>query len=76
MSEAMGDHEHYCASYAAKDQPHIDELLMTLTDSLRSKERDIAAAQEAGENINDPGIFFIVSCPAPTGECSRVSRIC
>eukprot|EP00974_Lingulodinium_polyedra_P074533 7223252-Lingulodinium_polyedra.AAC.1 len=27
MVDTMGDHEFYCASYAAKDQPHIEGLL-------------------------------------------------
>ena len=52
MLEAMGDHELYCAAYAGKDQPHVDGLLMTLADGLRSKEHDIAAATEARENID------------------------
>ena len=52
MLEAMGDHEFYCASYSSKDQPQITGLLMTLADGLRSKEQDIAAAKEAGENAD------------------------
>ena len=34
MLEAIGDHEHYCASYSSKDQPHIDGLMATLSDGL------------------------------------------
>ena len=52
MLEGMGDHEYYCASYSSKDQPHIDGLLMTLAEGKLAKERDIAQAKEAGENIS------------------------
>ena len=48
---AMGAHAYYCANYASKDQPHIDGLLVTLADGLQSKELDIVAAREAGEDI-------------------------
>ena len=53
MLDAMGDHEYYCATYSSKDQPHVEGLLTTLADGVRAKERDIAAAKEAGEDIND-----------------------
>ena len=53
MLEAMGDHEFYCASYSSKDEPHVNGLLMTLAIGQRYKEQDIAAAREAGENIDD-----------------------
>ncbi len=52
MLAAMGDHEFYCASYSSKDQPHIDGLLQTLADGMRSKERDIAEARAAGETLD------------------------
>eukprot|EP00973_Karenia_brevis_P080895 11222408-Karenia_brevis.AAC.1 len=52
MLEAMGDNEYYCASYSSKDQPHIDGLLMTLADGKLAKERDIAEAKVAGENVD------------------------
>ena len=51
MLEAMGDHEHYCACYSSKDQPHIDGLLTTLADGLRWKEEELAKAKAAGEVI-------------------------
>ena len=54
MLEAMGDHEFYCATYSTKDAPHIEGLLMTLSDGLKSKERDIAVAKENGEDISAP----------------------
>ena len=53
MLEDIGDHEHYCASYSSKEQPHVEGLLLTLADALRSKEADIAAAKAAGEEIDD-----------------------
>ena len=52
MLDAMGDHEYYCASYSSKDQPHVEGLLMTLADGVRAKERDIAVAKEAGEEVS------------------------
>ena len=52
MLEAMGAHEYYCASYAGKEQPHVEGLLATLTDALRSKERDLASARAAGEDCD------------------------
>ena len=52
MLEAMGAHEYYCASYAGKEQPHIEGLLVTLADALRAKEKDLALAKEAGENVD------------------------
>lgn len=51
MLEAMGDHEHYCASYSSKDQPHIDGLLHTLSDGVRFKELDLAIAREEGTDV-------------------------
>ena len=53
MLEALGDYEYYCASYAGKEQPHIDGLLHTLADGIRSKQRDIAEAKERNELIED-----------------------
>ena len=41
MLDAMGDHEHYCASYSTKDQPHVEGLLMTLSNSLVAKLKDM-----------------------------------
>ena len=52
MLEAIGDHEYYCASYSGKEQPHVEGLLATLSDALRSKERDLAVAKQAGENVD------------------------
>ena len=51
MLDAMGDHEYYSASYASKEEPHIEGLLHTLMDGVRRKEKDIAALREAGEDI-------------------------
>ena len=45
MLDAMGDHEHYCASYSAKDQPHVEGLLLTLAESLRVKEQGNCGGQ-------------------------------
>ena len=56
MLEAMGDHEYYCASYSGKEQPHVEGLLVTLTDSLRAKEQDLARARHAGENLDGHAI--------------------
>jgi len=52
MLDAMGDHEFYCASYSSKDQPHVEGLLMSLSDALRAKEKDIVVAKAAGEDIS------------------------
>ena len=52
MLDAMGDKEFYCASYSSKEQPHIDGLLETLADGVRSKERDIAEARATGEELS------------------------
>ena len=38
LFEAIGDHEHYCAAYSSKEQPHVEGLLVTLADALKSKE--------------------------------------
>ena len=35
MIDTMGDHEFYCSNYAVKEQPHIEGLLQTLSDSVR-----------------------------------------
>ena len=51
MLDAMGDHEHYCASYSSKDQPHVEGLLLTLAESLRYKEHDIAVARSEGQTF-------------------------
>ena len=51
MLESMGDHEFYCASYSSKDQPHIEGLLLTLSDGLQCKLRDIMVAKEKGEDF-------------------------
>ena len=40
MLDVMGDNEFYCAAYSTKDQPHVEGLLMTLSDALRMKEKD------------------------------------
>ena len=47
----MGDHEHYCAAYSSKDQPHVEGLLKTLADGVAAKEREILEAKEVGEDI-------------------------
>ena len=51
MLDAMGDHEYYSASYASKEEPHIDGLLHTLIDGVRRKEQDMAALRESGQDI-------------------------
>ena len=51
MLDAMGDHEYYSASYASKEEPHIDGLLHALIDGVRRKEQDIAALRESGTDI-------------------------
>ena len=52
MLEAMGNYEFYAASYAGKEQPHIQGLLDTLRDGVRAKQRDIIEAREAGEDVD------------------------
>ena len=44
LLEAIGDHEYYCSAYSSKEQPHVDGLLLTLAQSVRRKEEDIAEA--------------------------------
>ena len=51
MLEAMGQHDFYCAAYSAKESPHMNDLLHTLADGLRSKLNDIAKAKDAGEAV-------------------------
>ena len=51
LLEAIGDHEYYCSSYSSKEQPHIDGLLITLADSVRHKEQDMAQAAAEGQII-------------------------
>ena len=53
MLDNMGNSEHYIASYASKDQPHVEGLWKTLSDGMRAKERDIVTAQEAGTDVSD-----------------------
>ena len=38
LLDAIGDHEFYCASYSSKEQPHMEGLLTTLIDGMKSKE--------------------------------------
>ena len=52
MLDAMGDHEHYCAAYSSKDQPHVEGLLATLADGVLAKQKDILAAKEAGTEFS------------------------
>ena len=52
LSDRMGYHEFYCATYSSKDQPHIEGLLVTLTDNLRCKEMDMMVAKEKGEDFS------------------------
>ena len=50
--EAVGDHEFYCASYSSKEQPHIEGLLVTFADAIKSKDEEIAGLKAEGK---DPG---------------------
>jgi len=52
MQESMGDHEFYCARYSSKEKPHIEGLLVALSDGLRCKARDIMVAKEKGEDFS------------------------
>ncbi|MDA8582584.1 hypothetical protein N9L68_00095 [bacterium] len=78
MLETMGDHEYYCASYCSKDQPQITGLLMYISDGLRAKEADIAAAHSAGgecwmrNNYRDE--CCIVWFQIPIDACTIVRR--
>lgn len=51
MLDAMGDNEFYCASYASKEEPHLEGLLQTLSDSLRQKERELQALRDSGVDL-------------------------
>ena len=51
MTETMVAHEYYCSAYASKDQPHIEGLLHTLSDSLRYLKVKIAQKLDAGESV-------------------------
>ena len=51
LFEAIGDHEFYCALYSSREQPHVEGLLVTLADSLKSKEHGIAVRKAAGMDI-------------------------
>ena len=48
MVENMGDHEHYCASYSSKEGPHVEGLVHTLADGLRSLKADVATRAAQG----------------------------
>ena len=86
MLDAMGDHEYYSASYASKEEPHIDGLLHTLIDGVRRKEQDIAALRESGTDITEhdtvlvhferDGLSPVVHTPSGTASASRVMPIC
>ena len=49
LIEAIGDHEYYASSYASKEQPHTEGLLVTLAQSVRYKEEDIAKKTAEGQ---------------------------
>ena len=51
LNEAIGDHEFYCASYSSKEQPHVEGLLVTLGDALKSKELEIAQRRAEGLDV-------------------------
>ena len=51
MLDAMGDHEHFSAAYSAKDQPHVEGSFLTLAESLRAKEQNIATARSEGKEF-------------------------
>ena len=51
MLDTMIDHEFYCASYASKEQPHIEGLLQSLIDGVRGLDRELAEQEEKGEPI-------------------------
>ena len=53
MVDTMGAHEHYCASYAAKEQPHIEGLLQTLADGKRSLEAQMAREAKVDDSVED-----------------------
>ena len=53
MLDAMGDNEYYCASYASKEEPHVEGLLHTLQYGLRHKEAEIRALQDDCQGHGD-----------------------
>ena len=75
MLDAMGDHEYYCASYASKEQPHMEGLLHTLIDGLRRKEAEITEFRAVGQDITPQEMarkFCIASFLVRIGACTRV----
>ena len=51
MLDSLGDHEFYCASYAGKEQPHIEGLLQTLMNGVRSLDQEMAARIDRQEPV-------------------------
>ena len=56
MLDAMGDHEYYSASYASKEEPHMEGLLHTLVDGLRRKEMEIRELRASGDDFTPQDI--------------------
>lgn len=54
MVETMIDHEFYCATYASKEQPHIEGLLQSLADGVRGLDREIAERVMRGDPQLEP----------------------
>ena len=52
LLEAHDALEFFCGVYAAKDQPHIEGLLQTLTYGLHGLEKDIAARNAQGHDVS------------------------
>jgi hypothetical protein len=49
--ESIIDHEFYCTAYATKDAPHIDGLLLTLSDGVSRLNAEIAERLSKGANL-------------------------
>ena len=49
MIDSMGDREFHCANYVSKEQPHIEGLLHTLADSVKSLEYSLAKTEDSGD---------------------------
>ncbi len=47
----MADHEHYCALYASKEEPHIHGILQSLSESVKHLEEAQARQASEGEDV-------------------------
>ena len=54
MVDTLIAHEFYCATYASKEQPHIEGLCQTLQDGVRGLERELAERRARGDPEVEP----------------------